>query len=125
MTTETELSQEELARLGGRHLCGTHEVEAMSRTVSPPYAAISRHQAGPKRSPGPVRTGHDVTLLRHIRQAISASRFTGEGYRKIWARPRFIAVRRRGVAEHFISTLKKNKLWVHFDHRGVAMKAET
>ena len=25
-------------------------------------------------------------MTRHIRQAIAESRFTGEGYRKIWAR---------------------------------------
>ena len=35
----------------------------------------------------------DATLLEHIRKAIAESRFTGEGYRKIWARLRFSGVR--------------------------------
>jgi len=35
----------------------------------------------------------DATLLEHIRKAIAGSRFTGEGYRKIWARLRFSGIR--------------------------------
>ena len=35
----------------------------------------------------------DATLLEHIKKAIADSRFTGEGYRKIWARLRFSGVR--------------------------------
>jgi putative transposase len=57
---------------------------------------LYRHRqapAGAKRHPGPVGPGDDATLLRHIRQAIAESRFTGEGYRKIWARLRFAGIR--------------------------------
>src|SRR5512141_1731596 len=98
---------------GGRRPFGTREVEAMSRAVSPSVdrvyglvrvarcwnvsrATVYRHQqapAGPKRRPGPVGPGDDATLLQHIRQAIAESRFTGEGYRKIWARLRFAGIR--------------------------------
>jgi putative transposase len=59
-------------------------------------ATVYRHRqasAGPKRRPGPVGPGDDATLLQHIRQAIAESRFTGEGYRKIWARLRFAGIR--------------------------------
>jgi transposase InsO family protein len=35
----------------------------------------------------------DATLLGYIRQAIAESRFTGEGYRKMWARLRFASIR--------------------------------
>ena len=35
----------------------------------------------------------DATLLKHITKAIAESRFTGEGYRKIWARLRFAGIR--------------------------------
>jgi putative transposase len=59
-------------------------------------ATVYRHRqapAGPKRRPGPVGPGDDATLLRYIRQAIAESRFTGEGYRKIWARLRFAGIR--------------------------------
>ena len=52
--------------------------------VSPPAVA-----GRPETPPGPVGPGDDATLLQHIRQAIAESRFTGEGYRKIWARLRF------------------------------------
>ena len=33
----------------------------------------------------------DATLVEHIKKVISVSCFTGEGYRKIWARLRFPA----------------------------------
>ena len=47
----------------------------------------------PKRRPGPVGPCDDATLLEHIKKAIAESRFTGEGYREIWARLRFSGVR--------------------------------
>src|SRR4249920_3388501 len=59
-------------------------------------ATVYRHRqapAGRKRRPGPVGPGDDATLLQPIRQAIAESRFTGEGYRKIWARLRFAGIR--------------------------------
>ena len=59
-------------------------------------ATVYRHRqapAGPKRRPGPVGPCDDATLLEHIKTAIAESRFTGEGYRKIWARLRFSGVR--------------------------------
>ena len=59
-------------------------------------ATVYRHRqapAAPKRRPGPVGPCDDATLLQHIKQAIAESRFTGEGYRKIWARLRFASIR--------------------------------
>src|SRR5512141_1274317 len=59
-------------------------------------ATVYRHRqapAAPKRRPGPVGPCDDATLLGYIRQAIAESRFTGEGYRKIWARLRFASIR--------------------------------
>ena len=59
-------------------------------------ATVYRHQQAPvvpKRRPGPVGPCDDATLLEHIKKAIAESRFTGEGYRKIWARLRFAGVR--------------------------------
>src|SRR5512132_847243 len=59
-------------------------------------ATVYRHRQAPvvpKRRPGPVGPCDDATLLEHIRKAIAESRFTGEGYRKIWARVRFSGVR--------------------------------
>jgi hypothetical protein len=51
-------------------------------------ATVYRHQQAPvvsKRRPGPLGPCNDATLLEHIEKAIAESRFTGEGYRKIWA----------------------------------------
>ena len=45
------------------------------------------------RRPGPVGACSDAELRDHIRRQIEASDFYGEGYRKIWARLRFIGVR--------------------------------
>ena len=49
--------------------------------------------AGPKRRPGPLGPCDDATLVMHIKRAIAGTRFTGEGYRKIWARLRFAGIR--------------------------------
>src|SRR5512132_1763708 len=59
-------------------------------------ATVYRHRRPapePSRRPGPVGPCDDATLLQHIRKAIAGSRFTGEGYRKIWARLRFAGIR--------------------------------
>ena len=46
-----------------------------------------------KRRPGPLGPCDDATLLAHIKRAIAGARFTGEGYRKSWARLRFAGIR--------------------------------
>lgn len=59
-------------------------------------ASLYRHrQAAPAsgRRPGPVGPCDDATLVEHIKQLIAESRFTGEGYRKIWARLRVSGIR--------------------------------
>jgi putative transposase len=59
-------------------------------------ATVYRHcrpAPEPSRRPGPVGPCDDATLLGYIRKVISESRFTGEGYRKIWARLRFAGIR--------------------------------
>ena len=59
-------------------------------------ATVYRRRRAPvvaKRRPGPIGPCSDTTLLEHIKKAIAESRFTGEGYRKIWARLRFSGIR--------------------------------
>src|SRR5512134_4080361 len=85
----------------------------MSRAVSPsaarvyglariarcwkvPRASLYRHRQAapaPRRRPGPMGPCDDATLVEHIKQLIAESRFTGEGYRKIWARLRVSGIR--------------------------------
>src|SRR5512132_1441348 len=97
----------------GRRPFGMSEVEAMSQAVSPSVdrvyglarvarcwnvsrATVYRHRRAlvvPNRRPGPVGPCDAATLLEHIRKASAESRFTGEGYCKIWAHLRFSGVR--------------------------------
>jgi putative transposase len=59
-------------------------------------ASLYRHRQAASASrcrPGPMGPCDDATLVEHIKRAISESRFTGEGYRKIWARLRFSGIR--------------------------------
>ena len=59
-------------------------------------ASLYRHRqaaSASRRRPGPMGPCDDATLVEHIKQVIAESRFTGEGYRKIWARLRFSGIR--------------------------------
>ena len=47
----------------------------------------------PRRRPGPQGPMSDGRLLEAIRQALADSPFHGEGYRKVWARLRYIGLR--------------------------------
>lgn len=105
------------------------EVETVSRAVSPSskkpygvarvvkvwelarssyYAAIHRqqhpqtpHKRGPKRL-------SDEDLATEIRQVIQESVFTGEGYRKVWARLRFKDI--RAWKERVLRVMRENQL---------------
>lgn len=75
----------------------------VSRVWGKPRATVYRHREGDNDPPaepvvaaprrGPVGACPDAELLEHIRVQIHASRFHGEGYRKIWARLRFAGIR--------------------------------
>ena len=59
-------------------------------------ASLYRHRQAapaPRCRPGPMGPCDDATLVEHIKKVISESCFTGEGYRKIWARLRFSGIR--------------------------------
>jgi putative transposase len=55
---------------------------------------------------GPVGAGSDAELLVKIRKELETSPFTGEGYRKIWARLRFQGV--RTAARRVLRTIDGN-----------------
>jgi transposase InsO family protein len=54
---------------------------------------VATNEARPPRRRGPEGACSDTDLLGHIRAIIEASPFTGEGYRKVWARLRYRGVR--------------------------------
>ena len=75
------------------------------------YYLKARDAVPPERRPvprkrGPVGAGTDEELVGHIRRVLSESPFTGEGYRKVWARLRHQGIRtaaervRRLMREH-------------------------
>ena len=85
------------------HSISTHRRYGTTRvcnTWGVPRATVYRHrvtghaanEARPPRRRGPEGACSDSALLEHIEAIIEASPFSGEGYRKIWAR-----LRHRGV----------------------------
>jgi putative transposase len=54
----------------------------------------SRHPSPtPTRRPGPCGPMPDAALVEAIRSVLTGSGFHGEGYRKVWARLRFVGIR--------------------------------
>lgn len=49
--------------------------------------------AGTGVRPGPVGPCSDPDLVQHIKASLAASPFHGEGYRKVWARLRYVGLR--------------------------------
>ena len=60
-------------------------------------ASLYRHrrcdEPPPRGRPGPLGPMPDEALVDAIRELLAASRFHGEGYRKVWARLRFAGIR--------------------------------
>ena len=85
-----------MSRTVNPHTGKSYGVQAVCKTLAVPrsthYARKQRAQAPP---PAPARRGPkpkvpDAELLALIRADLDASRFTMEGYRKVWARLRFV-----------------------------------
>jgi len=66
------------------------------------------NDAGPPRRRGPEGACSDSALLEHIRAILEASPFSGEGYRKVWARLRAVGV--RTAARRARRIMKENNL---------------
>ena len=86
------------------HSISTHRRYGLARVCDVwgvSRATVCRHrvsgntanEARPPRRRGPEGACSDSALLQHIRAIIEASPFSGEGYRKIWARLRAHGVR--------------------------------
>lgn len=77
----------------------TYGLERVARVWSIARSTVHHREkrridgARPRRRPGPMGACDDVALLEHIRAVLGASRFTGEGHRKVWARLRFAGIR--------------------------------
>ena len=57
------------------------------------YRHLSSSRPKVPRRPGPVGPMPDQALVEAIRAVLTASRFHGEGHRKVWARLRLAGVR--------------------------------
>ena len=90
--------------MSGAYSISTRQRFGMTRVCSVwgvARATVYRHRAAagaantprPPRRRGPQGACSDAALLVHIRAVIDASPFSGEGYRKVWARLRAQGVR--------------------------------
>lgn len=93
--------------MSGTHSISTHRRFGMSRVCmiwGVPRTTVYRHRATtdgagaanagrPPKRRGPLGACSDAELLTHIQGVIAASPFSGEGYRKVWARLRAQGVR--------------------------------
>jgi transposase InsO family protein len=65
------------------------------------------------RKRGPIGAATDADLVGHIRRVLAESPFHGEGYRKVWARPRHQGIRtvservRRLMREHHLQASRR------------------
>ena len=79
---------------------------------------------------GPGGAGGDADLLAAIREAIEASPFSGEGYRKVWARLRFRGVRtaarrvRRIMKAHGLLAPHRSALRAAHPHDGTIVTGQ-
>ena len=97
-------------RFGLSRVCGVWGI---------PRATVYRHRAmangeesantgRPPKRRGPQAACSDAELLSHIEAVISASPFSGEGYRKVWARLRNMGV--RTAARRVRRVMKQNDI---------------
>ena len=76
----------------------SYGVQRVTRVWGTSRATLYRHrhqgdEPRPRRRPGPVGPMPDAALVEAIRTLLAASRFHGEGHRKVWARLRFAGIR--------------------------------
>lgn len=76
-------------RYGVARVCRVWEA-ARSTVYARRRAAVEQR---PVQRRGPRTEWSDEELVGHIRTVLAASAFVGEGYRKVWARLRFVGVR--------------------------------
>ncbi|WP_042061968.1 IS3 family transposase, partial [Acidomonas methanolica] len=79
-----------------------------SRTTLYRHRAKAGQEPAPPGRRGPAGAGSDADLLARIRAVLEASSFTGEGYRKIWARLRFSGT--RTAARRVLRIMRENGL---------------
>ena len=74
-----------------------YSLQRVCRVWDVPRSTVYHHRRAPQRSPqrkrGPKTALSDQDLLEAIRGALEDSPWTGEGYRKVWARLRLNGVR--------------------------------
>lgn len=90
-------------------------------------ARAAASEPRPPRRRVPQGAASDTDLLAAIREVIEASPFTGEGYRKVWARLRFRGLRtaarrvRRLMKEHGLLAPHRPAPWAAHPHDGTVV----
>jgi transposase InsO family protein len=80
-------------RYGLQRVCRVFGLARSSAYYLKAQAAVPPEQRPAPKKRGPIGAASDGDLVGHIRQALADSPFTGEGYRKVWARLRQKGVR--------------------------------
>ena len=100
-------------RYGLQRVCRLFGLARSTAYYLKAQAAVPPEQRPALKKRGPLGAARDEELVGHIRQALADSPFTGEGYRKVWARLRHQGIRtaaervRRLMREHHLQAPQK------------------
>src|SRR5206468_3961948 len=100
-------------RYGVQRVCRIFGVPRSTASYLKAREAVPVDQRPVPRKRGPVGAATDDDLVGHIRRVLAESPFTGEGYRKVWARLRHQGIRtaaervRRLMREHHLQAPRR------------------
>lgn len=95
-------------RYGTARVCGVWKVPRATVYRHCASTSAAANEAQPPCRRGPRGAASDCVLLEKIRAVIASSPFSGEGYRKIWARLRVLGI--RTAARRVRRIMKENDL---------------
>ena len=101
-------------RYGLQRVCRVLGLARSSTYYLKARAAVPPEQRPALKKRGPLGAASDADLVGHIRTALADSPFTGEGYRKVWARLRHRGIRtaaervRRLMREHHLQAPRRS-----------------
>lgn len=95
-------------RYGTARVCALWKIPRATMYRHRVSSSIAANETHPPRRRGPTGAASDCVLLEKIRAVIASSPFSGEGYRKIWARLRLLGI--RTAARRVRRIMKENDL---------------